>query len=151
MQQRASIVRALSPDPKVLLMDEPFGALDAFTRDEMNVMLLEIWERSRKTIVFVTHSIPEAVYLSDRVYVMTPRPGRNSKVYDIPLGRPRPLALTTERAFFDIVGEIKQQIYSTMSTRRRKKVPTRSITSQESREADQSEIASAIRREQHVR
>ncbi len=112
MQQRASIVRALSPDPKVLLMDEPFGALDAFTRDEMNVMLLEIWERSRKTIVFVTHSIPEAVYLSDRVYVMTPRPGRNSKVYDIPLGRPRPLALTTERAFFDIVGEIKQQIYS---------------------------------------
>ena len=112
MQQRASIVRALSPDPKVLLMDEPFGALDAFTRDEMNVMLLEIWERSRKTIVFVTHSIPEAVYLSDRVYVMTPRPGRNSKVYDIPLGRPRPLGLTTERAFFDIVGEIKQQIYS---------------------------------------
>jgi NitT/TauT family transport system ATP-binding protein len=111
MQQRASIVRALSPDPKVLLMDEPFGALDAFTRDEMNVMLLDIWERSRKTIVFVTHSIPEAVYLSDRVYVMTPRPGRNSKVYDIPLGRPRPLELTTERAFFDIVGEIKQQIY----------------------------------------
>jgi NitT/TauT family transport system ATP-binding protein len=112
MQQRASIVRALSPDPKVLLMDEPFGALDAFTRDEMNVMLLDIWERSRKTIVFVTHSIPEAVYLSDRVYVMTPRPGRNSKVYDIPLGRPRPLTLTTERAFFDIVGEIKQQIYT---------------------------------------
>jgi NitT/TauT family transport system ATP-binding protein len=112
MQQRASIVRALAPDPKVMLMDEPFGALDAFTRDEMNVMLLDIWERTRKTIVFVTHSIPEAVYLSDRVYVMTPRPGRNSKVYDIPLGRPRPLTLTTERAFFDIVGEIKQQIYS---------------------------------------
>jgi len=112
MQQRASIVRALSPDPKVMLMDEPFGALDAFTRDEMNVMLLDIWEKSRKTIVFVTHSIPEAVYLSDRVYVMTPRPGRNSRVYDIPLGRPRPLELTTERAFFDIVGEIKQQIYS---------------------------------------
>jgi NitT/TauT family transport system ATP-binding protein len=112
MQQRASIVRALAPDPKVMLMDEPFGALDAFTRDEMNVMLLEIWEKTRKTIVFVTHSIPEAVYLSDRVYVMTPRPGRNSKVYSIPLGRPRPLTLTTERAFFDIVGEIKQQIYT---------------------------------------
>ncbi|MBL7063683.1 MAG: ABC transporter ATP-binding protein [Anaerolineae bacterium] len=111
MQQRASIVRALSPDPKVLLMDEPFGALDAFTRDEMNVMLLELWEQTRKTIVFVTHSIQEAVYLSDRVYVMTPRPGRNSRVYDIPLGRPRPLSVTTERRFFDIFGEIKQQIY----------------------------------------
>jgi NitT/TauT family transport system ATP-binding protein len=111
MQQRASIVRALAPDPKVMLMDEPFGALDAFTRDEMNVMLLELWERTKKTIVFVTHSIQEAVYLSDRVYVMTPRPGRNSRIYDIPLGRPRPLSLTTERRFFDIFGEIKQQIY----------------------------------------
>jgi len=111
MQQRASIVRALAPDPKVMLMDEPFGALDAFTRDEMNEMLLEIWERTRKTIVFVTHSIQEAVFLSDRVYVMTPRPGRNSHIYDIPLGRPRPLDLTTERRFFDIVGEIKHQIY----------------------------------------
>ena len=111
MQQRAAIVRALSPDPKVLLMDEPFGALDAFTRDEMNVMLLELWERTRKTIVFVTHSIPEAVYLSDRVYVMTPRPGRNSKIYDIALERPRSLHITTERRFFDIVGEIKEQIY----------------------------------------
>lgn len=111
MQQRVSIVRALSPDPKVLLMDEPFGALDAFTRDEMNVMLLGLWERSHKTIAFVTHSIPEAVYLSDRVYVMTPRPGRNSRVYDVPLSRPRPLSVTTERRFFDIVGEIKQQIY----------------------------------------
>jgi NitT/TauT family transport system ATP-binding protein len=112
MQQRASIVRALSYDPRVLLMDEPFGALDAFTRDEMNLMLLNIWESTRKTIVFVTHSIQEAVYLSDRVYVMTPRPGRNSQTYDIPLGRPRPLAVTTERRFFDIVSEIKQNIYS---------------------------------------
>jgi len=111
MQQRASIVRALAPNPKVLLMDEPFGALDAFTRDEMNVMLLRLWEQTSKTIVFVTHSIQEAVYLSDRVYVMTPRPGRNSKVYDIALGRPRPLSVTTERRFFDVIGEIKQQIY----------------------------------------
>ena len=111
MQQRASIVRALAPNPKVLLMDEPFGALDAFTRDEMNVMLLRLWEQTSKTIVFVTHSIQEAVYLSDRVYVMTPRPGRNSKVYDIALGRPRPLSVTTERRFFDVFGEIKQQIY----------------------------------------
>ena len=111
MQQRASIVRALAPDPKVLLMDEPFGALDAFTRDEMNEMLLEIWDRTRKTIVFVTHSIQEAVFLSDRVYVMTPRPGRNSRTYTIPLTRPRHLAMTAEREFFDVVGEIKQKIY----------------------------------------
>ena len=111
MQQRASIVRALAYDPRVLLMDEPFGALDAFTRDEMNLMLLNIWEQSRKTIVFVTHQIPEAVYLSDRVYVMTPRPGRNSKIYDIDLPRPRPLSVTAEPHFFEIVAEIKQTIF----------------------------------------
>lgn len=111
MQQRASIVRALSYNPQVLLMDEPFGALDAFTRDEMNLMLLEIWEKSRKTIVFITHQIPEAVYLADRVFVMTPRPGRNSKVFDIDLPRPRPLSVTTEPHFFELVGEIKQTIY----------------------------------------
>ncbi|MBW7884250.1 MAG: ABC transporter ATP-binding protein [Caldilineaceae bacterium] len=111
MQQRASIVRALSYDPQVLLMDEPFGALDAFTRDEMNVMLLNIWEAAQKTIVFVTHQIPEAVYLSDRVYVMTPRPGRNLKEYKIDLPRPRPLSITTESRFFEIVGDIKNTIY----------------------------------------
>ncbi len=111
MQQRASIVRALSYDPAVLLMDEPFGALDAFTRDEMNVMLLDIWTRSGKTIVFVTHQIPEAVFLSDRVYVMTPRPGRNSAVYPIDLPRPRPLSITTEPHFFEIVADIKRRIY----------------------------------------
>lgn len=111
MQQRASIVRALSYDPEVLLMDEPFGALDAFTRDEMNLMLLDIWEASHKTIVFVTHQIPEAVYLSDRIYVMTPRPGRNSAVYDIDLPRPRPLSITTEAHFFELAGEIKETIY----------------------------------------
>ena len=111
MQQRASIVRALSYDPHVLLMDEPFGALDAFTRDEMNLMLLEIWEAARKTVVFVTHQISEAVYLSDRVYVMTPRPGRNSRVYDIDLPRPRPLSVTTEPHFFELVAMIRQTIY----------------------------------------
>ena len=114
MQQRASIVRALAYDPDVLLMDEPFGALDAFTRDEMNLMLLEIWEQSNKTIVFVTHQIPEAVYLSDRIYVMTPRPGRNAKVYEIDLPRPRPLSITTEPHFFEIVGEIKQNIFDSV-------------------------------------
>ncbi len=111
MQQRASIVRALSYDPDVLLMDEPFGALDAFTRDEMNMMLLEIWRQSQKTVVFVTHQIPEAVYLSDRVYVMTPRPGTNSKVFDIDLPRPRPLSITNEQHFFELASEIRQTIY----------------------------------------
>ena len=111
MQQRASIVRALSYDPDVLLMDEPFGALDAFTRDEMNVMLLNIWEQSHKTIVFVTHQIPEAVFLSDRVYVMTPRPGKNSRIFEIDLPRPRPLSATTEPHFFEIVAHVRQTIY----------------------------------------
>jgi len=111
MQQRASIVRALACDPDVMLMDEPFGALDAFTRDEMNLMLLDLWEASQKTIVFVTHQIPEAVYLSDRIYVMTPRPGRNSKVFEIDLPRPRPLSITTETHFFELAGQIKETIY----------------------------------------
>lgn len=111
MQQRASIVRALAYDPELLLLDEPFAALDAFTRDEMNLMLLDIWERTRKTILFVTHQIPEAVFLSDRVYVLKPRPGRNSHVFEIDLPRPRTLSITTEPRFFEIVGKVKQAIY----------------------------------------
>jgi NitT/TauT family transport system ATP-binding protein len=89
MQQRASIVRALAQEPEVLLMDEPFGALDAFTRDEMNLLLLGLWSASGQTIVFVTHNISEAIFLADRVVVMTPRPGRLAHVYDIDLPRPR--------------------------------------------------------------
>ncbi len=107
MQQRASIVRALAQDPAVLLMDEPFGQLDAFTRDEMNLLLLRLWAESRKTIVFVTHNISEAIFLADRVVVMTPRPGRLARIFDIDLPRPRTLEMTFEPEFVEQIQEIK--------------------------------------------
>lgn len=89
MRQRVSIVRALSYDAPLLLMDEPFGALDAMTRDHLNEELLKIWQRTNKTIIFVTHSIEEATFLSDRVIVMSPRPGRIKEIVNIDLPRPR--------------------------------------------------------------
>lgn len=110
MQQRASIVRALSYNPKVLLMDEPFGSLDAYTKDKMDTLLLGIWEKTKKTIVFVTHRIEEAVYLANKVYVMTPRPSVNSATFNIDLPRPRPEGITMDRVFFDIVAGIKRII-----------------------------------------
>lgn len=91
MQQRAAIVRALVQDPKLLLMDEPFGALDAMTREQMNVELLRLWQEHKKTVIFITHSIPESVFLSDRVIAMTPRPGKIAEIIDIDLPRPRRL------------------------------------------------------------
>ncbi len=112
MQQRAAIVRALSFNPSVLLMDEPFGALDAFTRDEMNLLVEEIWLETRKTIVFITHNIAEAVFLSDRVFVMSARPGRLAKVFDIDFARPRTLDLLATKEVFDLVNEIKREIQS---------------------------------------
>ena len=110
MQQRASIVRSLSVDPSVLLMDEPFGALDAFTRDEMNLLLQEIWLETGKTIVFITHNIAEAVFLADRIMVMSPRPGRLTNVFEVDLERPRPLSVTSQPHFFELVAEIKASI-----------------------------------------
>jgi NitT/TauT family transport system ATP-binding protein len=110
MQQRASIVRALAQDPAVLLMDEPFGALDAFTRDEMNLLLLRLWAETEKTIVFVTHNISEAIFLADRVVVMTPRPGRVARIYDIDLPRPRTIEMTFEPGFIALIQEIKRAV-----------------------------------------
>jgi len=110
MQQRASIVRALGQDPQVLLMDEPFGALDAFTRDEMNLLLLRLWQESGKTIVFVTHNISEAIFLADRVVVLTPRPGRLARIYDIDLPRPRTIEMTFEPGFIELVQDMKRTV-----------------------------------------
>jgi len=110
MQQRASIVRALARNPSVLLMDEPFGALDAFTRDEMNLLLLRLWSESGQTIVFVTHNISEAIFLADRVVVMTPRPGRLAHVYDIDLPRPRTIEMTFEPSFIELLQDMKRTV-----------------------------------------
>ncbi len=112
MQQRASIVRSLAVDPSVLLMDEPFGALDAFTRDEMNLLIQRIWMRTGKTIVFVTHSIPEAIFLADRVAVMSARPGRIAKVFDVDIPRPRSVDIVTTPEFIGRVLEVKATIES---------------------------------------
>jgi NitT/TauT family transport system ATP-binding protein len=112
MQQRASIVRALAQEPSVLLMDEPFGALDAFTRDEMNLLLLRLWAERGQTIVFVTHNISEAIFLADRVVVMTPRPGRLARIYDIDLPRPRTIEMTFEPGFIALIQDIKRTVES---------------------------------------
>jgi NitT/TauT family transport system ATP-binding protein len=112
MQQRASIVRALAQDPEVLLMDEPFGALDAFTRDEMNLLLLSLWAETSKTVVFVTHNISEAIFLADRVVVMTPRPGRLARIFEIELPRPRTVEMMFEPDFIELIREMKRTVES---------------------------------------
>ncbi|MBV2358668.1 ABC transporter ATP-binding protein [Thalassococcus sp. CAU 1522] len=108
MQQRASIARALAFDADILLMDEPFGALDEIVRDRLNEELLALWRRTGKTIAFVTHSIPEAVYLSTRIVVMSPRPGRITDVIDSPLPAERPLDIRDEKVFIDIAHRVRE-------------------------------------------
>ena len=110
MQQRVSIARALSFDPALLLMDEPFGALDEMTRERLNMELLRIWDRSGSTIVFVTHSIAEAVFLSTRVVVMSARPGRITGLVDIDLPQPRTIETREQPRFFELVTEVREKL-----------------------------------------
>lgn len=108
MRQRVAICRALVHDPPILLMDEPFGALDAITRDQLGLDLVELWDTQRRTAIFVTHSIAEAIFLSDRVVVMTPRPGRIADIIDVRLDRPRTLAMRDTPAFLQDVARIRE-------------------------------------------
>jgi NitT/TauT family transport system ATP-binding protein len=108
MRQRVSICRALVQDPDLLLMDEPFGALDALTREQMNHDLQRMWLRNRNTVVFITHSIDEAVYLADRVVVMSSRPGRIADIIDVDLPRPRRAQVRSDKRFVDYVEHIRE-------------------------------------------
>ena len=108
MQQRVSIARALAFEPRILMMDEPFGALDEITRDRLNEQLQQLWQRERRTVVFVTHSIAEAVYLSTKIVVMSPRPGRITDIIDSPLPKERPLDIRDSREFIEIAHRVRE-------------------------------------------
>jgi NitT/TauT family transport system ATP-binding protein len=110
MQQRVAIARALALQPPILLMDEPFGALDEMTRERMNSEVLRIWRQTGTTVVFVTHSIPEAVFLSTRVVVMSARPGRITRVVDVPLGHPRNDETREDPHYFRVVTEVREAL-----------------------------------------
>jgi NitT/TauT family transport system ATP-binding protein len=112
MQQRVAIVRALALDPPLLLMDEPFGALDDLTRKSMQMLLLDIWSKTKKTILMVTHSISEACFMSDRVVVLSHRPGRITRIITIPLERPRERSMTDTKAFVRICGMVREALGS---------------------------------------
>ena len=117
MKQRVGLARALATDPDVLLMDEPFAALDAQTRDIMQAELLHIWQEAKKTVLFVTHQIEEAVYLSDRVIVMTKRPGRTKKIIDIPLPRPRDYEMRVTQEFNDLKLQLWNELKDELTVR----------------------------------
>jgi NitT/TauT family transport system ATP-binding protein len=110
MQQRVAIARALAFEPSILLMDEPFGALDEMTRERMNQEVLRIWKRTGITVVFVTHSIPEAVFLSSRVVVMSARPGQITDVIEIDLPRPRDVETREQRRYFELVTDVREAL-----------------------------------------
>ncbi len=112
MQQRVAIARALANTPKVLLMDEPFGSLDSQTRSQMQELLTRIWEREKMTVLFVTHDVSEAVFLSNKVIVLSKRPARIKKIFTIPFSRPRNPGLKKNEAFFEFVNDVQQELES---------------------------------------
>jgi NitT/TauT family transport system ATP-binding protein len=127
MRQRVAICRTLVYDPELLLMDEPFSALDAITRDEMNELLLDLWEQYTKTALFVTHSIREAVFLADRVLVMTRRPATIVEDLTIPFARPRPTAIGETREFNEICGHLRERIEEGHNRAERGRLETRAV------------------------
>ena len=131
MRQRANLARALTIDPDVLLMDEPFASLDAQTREIMQSELLRIWRSNRKTVLFVTHQIDEAVYLSDRVVVMTSRPGRVKSILEVDIPRPRDLSIKRTPRFLELVDEIwkmiEEEVKAALQIRQDRKVTSQAV------------------------